>query len=345
MLASTLSERSASHEVSSVIVQRKRSAGGLAWHLTPTQKSVLTGARVLVVDTAAGHGRTIDHLVRLVAESSPSTIGAAVLLSRLAEACQDAFEARLNGGFCWLYHFPIRPVVIRGRDAELCPVCRRRSAIRQAGHASGIDAVRRWSDSVTRRFRRPSAARNETLPKDKQLKLFPHPDDFFCDCRESVASGVTLHALNAAMNNGMAPLSLPEILNGRIPSRVRAAMVENLPEGAIQWSGATLKHDLREFLEHGSEPNVWRASAEVLARAGYDEWLGAIGDLLPRVRNSKYHIRPAFWSHVACTAYLTAADSPESRMALRSHLEQLVEANCGTREEEGLRLVLGLLSK
>src|SRR3989442_7212532 len=59
-------------------------------------------------------------------------VGAAVLLSRLSEPGEEALDRRLSGGFTRLYSIPVRPIAVRDRSRQRCPVCRRRQELRDA---------------------------------------------------------------------------------------------------------------------------------------------------------------------------------------------------------------------
>ncbi|MGE3778688.1 MAG: hypothetical protein AB7F89_16010, partial [Pirellulaceae bacterium] len=250
------------------------------WELQADDFGRLHDADVLIVDTAAGHGRTIDQLASLAAKAKARRIGAAVLLSRLTPPCADAFNLRLTGGFHRLFNLPIRPVAIRGDRIDLCPVCRRKDAIRRFAKDSDIEALEQWADSLFRlRGRTVEPVRR---PREKQLMLFELEKPFLSACGPAVASGVTLHALGAASANGSAPLSLPELFDERISWRVRATMVENLPAGILEWSGNSLLADLVTVLDQGEYPSVWKAAASLLAREGNDVWLNYLEAMLSR---------------------------------------------------------------
>ena len=85
--------------------------------------------------------------------------------------------------------------------------------------------------------------------------MFTDAEVTFLDtCRPGIASGVTLHALNAARTNGMAPLRLPELMDRHIPPKNRAAMVENLPTGVVAWSEEFLVRDLEAVICDADKP-------------------------------------------------------------------------------------------
>jgi orotate phosphoribosyltransferase len=348
MLCKAFKEFDPSSEPEVIIARRSRMskvhpATFATWHVLSQEAAAMEGRIVLVVDTAAGHGRTLDNLTCLAAENRAKSVGAAVLLSRLTETCEQAFDTRLTSGFTWLFHLPIRPVVIRGPDVSLCPVCRRRAALRAIGEKSPSPEVRQWCEYVVSRIRIPRQASELPTNADRQLSLFPQSDEFIRSCRASVASGVTLHALNAAMNNGMAPLTLPELTNASIPVRNRAAMIENLPQSAIEWSGEVLAEDLREFLAHGDEAAIWRASADALARAGSNEWLSHIEQFLGRLEGRRRPASPSFWNNLACTGCVTAAGDAGIASTLKQQLGKLLDSNSQSTHATGLKTLINAI--
>lgn len=353
MLAASLSLRSESVRLIAARRMQRRGeqvAGCRPWFIRPDDREAISGRRVLVVDAAAGHGTTIDRLTQLATTCGAASVGAAVVISRLTETCEQTFAERLPGAFTWLFHLPIRPVLIRGQDDSLCPICQRKAALEQVAEASGVDAIQHWTQQLRRRGRRSIPAAQPNRSREIQLKLFPAHEhsigeQFLENCRGSIASGVTLHALNAAMTNGMAPLTLPELFNSQIPTRSRTAMVENLPLGAVEWSGEILADDLREFLSKGTAPNVWRASAEVLVKEGANDWLPQVDELLGRLHQRKARTSATFWNHLACTAYIAVTQNPTLSRAVCERLSQFAETTTGTVDIEGVRRVLDAISE
>jgi hypothetical protein len=209
--------------------------------------------------------------------------------------------------------------------------------------ASGVDAIQRWTQQLKQRGGRRTPVAQPNASREVQLALFPVGEQFLENCRESVASGVTLHALNAAMTNGMAPLSLPELFNSRIPTRSRTAMVENLPQGAVEWSGEILADDLRGFLSNGTASNVWRASAEILVKEGANDWLLQVDELLGRLHQQKARTSASFWNHLACTTYIAVTQTPTLTHAVRERLSQLAQTFKDAADTDGVQRVLDTL--
>jgi orotate phosphoribosyltransferase len=334
-----LGEKAPGGRVGQVLVRR---FGG-RWPLTPRARSRLRGRSVLVVDSAVGHGRTLDELSLLALENGARTVGGAFILSRLTESAEEAFRARLSGGFCRLYHLPVRPVLIHGHKREFCPVCQRKQAVSSAADESRLEAIRQLALSLSQKPRRCSAIQERDLVtgRTRQRCLFPEPDSSFLEgCRSQVASGVTLHSLHASMNNGMAPLALPEIENVRIPARNRVAMLENLPTGVLEWSKGYLDRDLEGFLARVIHQGLWRAGAGVFAREHHRQWIAYLGDLLERSKELRCETKPTFWNSMVCNAYLAVQDDPSSRGEMRQHLEALLIAHEGTPAAIGLGQIL-----
>lgn len=315
-----------------------------AWGIKEPARNRLYGARVLVVDSAAGYGRTLDTLVGLATKAGAETVGAAIILSRVTEECEDAFRARLSGGFFRLFHLPIRPVVIRGSNPALCPFCSRKAAVKEAARESGHEAIRCWANRLSQQRRFSESTSVATSPEneeDLQGTLFPLPSPSFLErCSGAVAGGVTLHSLHAAMRNGMAPLALPEIRDETIPSKNRTAMVESLPSGAVEWSRGFLENDLHHFLAAGRTASLWRASVEVLARESDAKWVSNLRDILVRAKDLRSRAKPTFWGSVACDMYLLLRRNPDLRQQIRGSLEVLEKDYRKTAAGEGLKQVL-----
>jgi len=316
-----------------VVATRRWTTG--QWEVPAEEFGRLQDADVLIVDTAAGHGRTIDQLATLGGRAKARRIGAAVLLSRLTPPCEDAFNLRLTGGFHRLFNLPIRPVAIRGDRIDLCPVCRRKDAIRRFARDSDIEALEEWGDSLFKLKGR--TVEGVRRPREKQLHLFELEQPFLSACGAAVASGVTLHALGAASANGSAPLSLPELFDERISWRVRATMVENLPAGILEWSGKALLGDLVNVLDQGAYPSVWKAAASLLAREGNDIWLNYLESMLNRADQNKQRISDSFWNHMACNTYLSASGGSDARQELLARIDQMLSRLQADDVQLGLR--------
>jgi orotate phosphoribosyltransferase len=319
------------------------------WQLQEGNEEKLTDKVVLLVDSAAGHGKTIDLLSVFAHRAGARQVGAAVLLSRLTDRCAAALNARLSGGFFSLYQLPVRPVVIHGTSKELCPVCQRRAAVHDAAVQSRLEAIERWDAWLSRPPRGAPAAGDErraVTPRAEEPSLFSDlAPSFFETCSRAVASGVTLHSLYAAKTNGMAPLALPEITNEAIPHAVRAAILEYLPPGVVAWSRGALEPDLERCLATVRNGTLWRASAEVLAQERQARWLDFLDAFLTRAARHKTTPSDTFWNALACNVYLVARRDPEQRSRVRERVEQLRREYAGSGLAKGLEQMLEALER
>jgi orotate phosphoribosyltransferase len=313
------------------------------WQLPDGEETKLADTDVLLVDSAAGHGKTIDLLSMLARRAGARRVAAAVLLSRLTESCAAAFQSRFSGGFYSLYRLPVRPVVIRGTSKELCPVCQRRAAVHNAAVESRLEAIERWDAWLSRIRRLPTAGceGGPTRAPAEEASLFSDPEpSFFETCSRAVASGVVLHSLYAAKTNGMAPLALPEITNEAIPASVRAAILEHLPPGVIAWSRGALERDLERCLATVKNSGLWRASAEVLAQERHARWLDYLDAFLSRAARYKTPPTHIFWNALACNVYLVSRRSVELKYSIRQRLERLHQQYVGSELVRGLSQML-----
>jgi hypoxanthine-guanine phosphoribosyltransferase len=324
------------------VVYVARIANKATWRVSADDLSMLQDKAVCVVDTAAGQGRTIDQLAALATRLGASSIGAAVLLSRLTPPCEVAFARRLSSGFHRLYSLPIRPVAIRGDRLDLCPVCRRKNAIRQFAENSDIEALEQWAAHLLSARRAPTERRRRK--HERQLFLFHQETPFMSSCGAAVASGITLHALGAASTNGSAPLVLPELSDDRIPWRVRATIVENLPPGILEWTGKTLESDLVAVLAGDFYPSVWKATANLLSREGSDVWLDHLGTMLKRLAETSHRTSTSFWNHMACNAYLLTGSRGHGHEEFHARIDQLLLGEFDGTVEKGLRQMKEVVS-
>lgn len=232
---------------------------------------------VLVCDSATSHGGTLDTLCYRVTRLGAADVGAAVLVSRLKESCEEAFRNRLNGRFWRLYYFPLPAFWVEGNSREACPFCALRADIDGLARRLGLRALKELAESFVE-------GRGDRSQRGS-LKPRPEPsngDDLLQRCERRIAGGVTLHTLLTAMNDGMAPLELPEISAPWLPANKRAAMLESLPAGTIKWSGQSFERELMNCLAEEPSHQVWLAAANLFAREGRGEWLDRLGTQLSR---------------------------------------------------------------
>lgn len=232
----------------------------------------VAGKRVLIVDSAAGHGDTIDELSLLVFDGGAKSVAAAVVVSRLPESQEEAFGKRLSA-FVRLYNVPIRPISVPASLRMLCPVCRERDALLDVAYTSGAESVREYALSKLKPHwrRKPS---HPIISPLEQLSLESVADGHLLQhCRRSVAAGIAAHALHASMNNGMATLALPEVLDESIPVQSRAAMLRSLPSGVIEWSGRAVLEHVEILLADTANARMSLASVNLMVRGGETQWL------------------------------------------------------------------------
>jgi orotate phosphoribosyltransferase len=294
-------------------------------HFTMKGAPDLSGQRVLVADTAAGHGDTLDELA-LLSSSGATSIAGAVLLSRLSEACEEAFDQRLTAGFTKLYSMPVRPLTVRDRARITCSVCLRRQDLKQAVGELPPGTVKEVAKRLVaaapryRRVERPSGVERQA----PQLSLYAQSP--LATYRPSIASGIALHALHAAMGDGMAPLSLPEIASHDISAPRRAALVADLPAGVLKWSGPSLERELCEFLKRGTDRDVWLAVVELLSRSGSTAWTASLGDAIVNAQGRGNWMDERFWARMILIVHRMVRNTPEVSEQLRRPLENLAGA-------------------
>jgi hypothetical protein len=322
-LAETVRRRTGSApSVLSVMVR-----GGRA-HLTDRDRRHLRDKVVIVCDSAASRGATLDVLCDAVAKSGAAKIGAAVVVSRLKETCEEAFRARLGGRFWRLYYFPTPSFLVSQTSMAACPYCALKAEIDRVARLLDLPAIQELADSFKRnsgdpignRFVRPRAE-----PASGR--------EFLSRCERRMAGGVALHALCNAMNDGMAPLELPEVMDRSIPPTKRAAMLESLPPGVLEWSGKSLENDVQRCLAVAGPHQVWLAAANLCAREGRGDWLDYLGVQLRRGRN---HRQPRhFWGWLIFDAVSYIRAKPSETTQVRRKLEA-VAAKADASSMEGL---------
>jgi orotate phosphoribosyltransferase len=284
----------------------------------------LSGQRVLVADTAAGHGDTIDELA-LLSSSGAVSIAGAVLLSRLSEACEEAFDQRLTAGFTRLYSMPVRPLTVRCRERITCSVCLRRQDLKKAvGELppGTVKDIARKLVAAAPRYRRRAESPPGAERQAPQLSLYARSP--LATYRPSITSGIALHALYAAMGDGMAPLSLPEIASYDISAPRRAALVADLPAGVLKWSGPSLEHELCEFLKRGADRDVWLAVVDLMSRSGSTAWTDSLGDAIVNAQARGNWMDERFWARMILIVHRMVRNAPEVSEELRRPLKKLV---------------------
>jgi orotate phosphoribosyltransferase len=318
-------------EVVSVGIRRGRA------HISEANRRRLRDQYVVICDSAAGHGETLDILCDVAKTAGASMVGAAIIISRLKESCEEAFRARLAGRFWRLYYFPTPSFMVSQSDPTACPYCATKNSIVAAAHQLDLPALSALAESFAAtggdrshgRFVRPRAT-----PRSGE--------DFLRRCERRMAGGVTLHALCTAMNDGMAPLELPEVLDPSIPPAKRAAMLESLPSGALRWSGRWLERSVEECLAVPSPHQVWLAAANLLAREGRGDWINYLSSHLSRGRS---HALPRhFWGWLVFNTVSYLSANPRQIAEVRRKVQQVeVEADSAVRA--GVAQVLEAIRK
>jgi orotate phosphoribosyltransferase len=324
--------------VSGVRLERVRQQAG---HFALKGVRDLSGLRVLVADAAAGHGDTLDELALLSTSAGAASVAGAVLLSRLSEVCERSFDERLSGGFVRLYSMPVRPITVRDKNRMNCSVCQRRQDLKQAVAELPAGRVREVAKRLSAgpRFRRRTVpAAPSILSGERQGALFPLGP--LSTCRPGVASGIALHALHAAMGDGMAPLSLPEIASNNIPSAKRAALVADLPAGVLKWSGPPLLEQLCGFLKRGRDRDVWTAIVELMSRSGSTDWVDCLGDAISNAETFDPWMDDQFWARMILVVHRLARGRPGTGDQIRPPLQALVETYDQTSAHLGLEGML-----
>ena len=319
---------------SGVRIKRARQKAG---HFILDGVGDLSGLRVLVADAAAGHGDTLDELTLLSISAGAASVAGAVLLSRFSEGCEKAFDKRLNGGFVRLYSMPVRPVTVRDKRRTNCSVCLRREHLRQAIADLPEGPVQEVAKKLVpaRRFWRQIAAVGA-----HQMALFPQGP--LGTCRPSVVSGIALHALHAAMNDGMAPLSLPEIASSEYSGAKRAALVADLPPGALE---PPLLEQLREFLKKGSDRAVWMAIVDFMYRSESADWVDCLGEAIENAESGNQWMDNRFWLWMIFVVYRLVRDRPEIGDQIQPALHALAHTYDRHPVHDGLQGMLTTISE
>ena len=307
---------------------------------TPATARAVRGRRVLVADTAIGHGNTLDELVLLTRAEGASHVAAAAILSRLAEGAEEALAARLDGSFVRLYGVPVRPFTVPASVAVWgCPFCARKNELRKAARGSGLLALRQ----LERQLGAVGFHRTPSSDRRPQQLTFPTIIRPLLErCRRSVAGGVALHALHTAIGDGMAPLSVRELLDDRVPLANRVAMLEDLPVGVVRWSGEPLVGELRTVLSKTTKESLWLAAVEALTREGSVEWIDHLNGML--VRNEDRLISPRFWCQLSYATYRLGRGSGGAAEHLRCTLRELIKSHGRTPARSGLKSMLDATS-
>ena len=222
---------------------------------------------------------------------------------------------------------PVRPLTVRGSTQITCSVCLRRQDLKKAVGAlppGTVKDVAKKLVAAAPRYRRRTESPPVAERHAPQLSLYARSP--IATYRPSVASGIALHALHAAMGDGMAPLSLPEIASYDISAPRRAALVADLPAGVLKWSGPSLEHELCEFLKRGTDRDVWLAVVELMSRSGSTAWTDSLGDAIVNAQTRGNWMDERFWTRMILIVHRMVRNAPEVSEQLRRPLKNLVGA-------------------
>ncbi len=319
----------------------------------------LKGAKVLIVETGVSSGSTLEELYNLATGAGAARVGAAVIISRLSEGQEAAVSTRLGGRFWRLHQLPIRPLSIPDALRHLCPICSRRGEIaRAASESRSRPIVELYNEMHARRGRRPAttATFKVAANRDSQLRLAAEGEAPLLErCRRSTASGVALHSLYAARNDGMAPLRLPEICDDRIPTKNRTAMLEYLGSGAWKSSSESLFPDAKRLLDERDPDEIWVACAAFLNRSSTEMsphdrgscryWIKALQSRLQSSSSARQQESKGVWNRLAFEVYWLLENEPSSRPELRERFEDMGRSCARTPAEAGINPILEIIQK
>jgi orotate phosphoribosyltransferase len=314
--------------------------------ITASEAQILKGARVLVVDTAVASGATLEALSDLADRAGAARVAAMVIVSRISESQETALSTRLRGRFFRLYQLPIRPRTIPDSLRHLCPVCRRREEVEEAARESQFGPIQELlSEMRSRHGRRAGASALLIAEKrERQLRLAAQAEVPLLEhCRRATASGVTLHSLHAAMNNGMAPLTLPEICNDRIPAANRSAMLEYLGADAWAWSSGTLLADAKRLLNERDLDAVWIQCAALLNRGACSYWIEALENRLAASKNARHQESRTIWNRLAFEVYRLLKEDPSCLAEVSSRFNSMRRTCVETPAEAGITPILEIV--
>jgi orotate phosphoribosyltransferase len=310
---------------------------------------MLKDAKVLLVDTGVSSGSTLEELHALATRAGASSIAAVVIVSRVSESQEAAISTRLEGRFWRLYQLPIRPLLIPDTLRHLCPACTRRGEISKAASESRFKPIVALSRELSSRHgRRQSvtAILKGATSRDRQLRLAAQAEVPLLEhCRRSTASGVTLHSLHAAMNNGMAPLKLPEICDDKIPAANRSAMLEYLGSSAWKWSGESLLPDAKRLLDERDPDEIWAACVTLLNRGSCRYWIEALQHRLTVSNGARQQQSKAIWNRLAFEVYWLLKNEPSSVSELSERFEAMHRTCLQAPAKAGIAPILEIIEE
>jgi|HubBroStandDraft_6_1064221.scaffolds.fasta_scaffold01430_8 orotate phosphoribosyltransferase len=327
--------------------------------LSNKESQLLKHAQVLIVDTGVSSGSTLEELNKLAVSCGATRVAAAVIISRMSDTQESAISAQLGGRFWRLYQIPIRPLSIPDALRHLCPTCSRRQEIVKAASESRSKPIVELCRETHSRWRHPPTVRNSLKRAPSQgwqLRLMAqHELPLLENCRRSTASGIALHSLSAARNNGMAPLALPEINDLRIPPANRTAMLECLVSGSWKWSGGSLFPDAKRLLDEQDPNEVWVACAGLLNRSLIENdlegrsscryWVEALQRRLELSEEARQQQSKAVWSRLTFEVYLLLKNDPASLPELGRRFASMLVTSKETPAEAHIIPILEMIKQ
>lgn len=145
------------------------------------------------------------------------------------------------------------------------------------------------------------------------------------------------------MNNGMAPLRLPEICDDRIPAANRSAMLEYLGRSAWKWSGDSLLPDAKRLLNERDPDEIWTACAALLNRGSCSYWVEALEHRLTVSDGARHQQSTAIWNRLAFEVYRLLKTDPSCVSELSLRFEAMHRACQNTPAEEGILPILDIV--
>lgn len=328
------------------------------YQLTPNDAQSLRAAKVLFLDTGTSSGATLEEFHDLANCAGAGIFAAAVMISRLSESQEEAVSKRLNGRFWRLFQLPVRPLSIPDSFRNLCPICSRRAEIEAAASDSRLVPIIELSKEIRsrrgHRARVPSAGVGRS--RDRQSRLIVQDEAPLLErCRRSTASGVTLHSLCAAQNNGMAPLRLPELCDAHIPAKNKTAMLEYLGSTTLQWSGDSLLPDAKRVLDQRDPDDVWAACVGLLNgsliekepedRASCSYWVKALQHRLETSDAARQQRSKAVWNRLAFEVYSLIRREPSYIPELGRRFESMLRACLRTPAEAQIMPIFQMIQE
>jgi hypothetical protein len=112
----------------------------------------------------------------------------------------------------------------------------------------------------------------------------------------------------------MAPLSVAEVFDERIPLNNRIGLIETLPTGILERTEAVVRQELERYLRAGNEARLWIGVADIFVREGRSEWVDGLAHALRR--HAEWFADEKFWARLNAVS-LQARRSPQPETQTR----------------------------